>query len=366
MIPVKITRNLYIRKGPGRGYESLGNVLPSGKVINMEGTVTGESYQGINNWYFLTNTNGVKQYYWGGGVETISTDLWNRIPDLDWWIKDYGIDSLWSKTRGHGIKIAIIDSGLDFNHRSIRSKKNILYYNILNNSTKPEDCIDTDGHGTHCAGMIAAQGPDIFGVAPDSDIIIIKATVNGDLSCQNAALAINQAVKLGANIISISYEYRDNEDDFDKLSTAMENARNNNVLIVASTGNSGDAGIISEIYPASFSGSIGVGAIDKKRNFWEQTKLTKNISILSPGVEISLLGLNDTIIIESGTSYATPFTAGVCSLFMSLNNDIDLLSNKINTTAENVDRIGAQLKNLYPDNVEIPSVGIIAPKKIFT
>jgi len=71
MIPVRITGHIYIRKGPGTQYSSIGDVMPSGRIITMEGIEVGESYKGICDWYYLTNSNGAKQYYWGGGVEKV-------------------------------------------------------------------------------------------------------------------------------------------------------------------------------------------------------------------------------------------------------------------------------------------------------
>lgn len=71
MIPVKIIKRIFIRKGPGKSFASIGDTSPSGKVINMEGKVSGESISGVSDWYFLTNTNGEKQYYWGGGLSEI-------------------------------------------------------------------------------------------------------------------------------------------------------------------------------------------------------------------------------------------------------------------------------------------------------
>lgn len=354
---------------------SIVDTVAKGTIIQAE-KVTTPLNPDLGDWY--RGSDGF--YYWGGGVKendglgnppvttnALAVGAAQNAQINNWWITDYGIDAIWKKTKGGGIKIAVIDTGLNFNHPSLKSKKNISFYNITNDSTKAEDCIDNEGHGTKCAGMIAAQGPDVWGVSPDSDLLVVKATVNGNLSCQNAALAITKAINLGANIISISYEFNDHEGDFDKLKEAVSFARERNVLIVGSTGNGGEAGIISEAYPASFPSSLGVGAIDKNRNFWDQTKLTNSISILSPGVDISLIGLGNATTIDSGTSYSAPFAAGVCALFLSTKNDINLLLEQIKSTADDKEKIKAQLIALYTDNnISLPVLGIISPTKLFT
>ena len=153
------------------------------------------------------------QYYNEIGLELFSdAQLAKSIkidfnPSIDhWWIKDYGIDKVWRHTKGAGVKIAVIDSGLDYNHTNIKNKNNISYYNLLNGSTDKSDCLDETTHGTMCAGMIGAHGPELFGVAPEADLLIIKATKDGDLEFENLLEAIEKAVQLKANIISISFD----------------------------------------------------------------------------------------------------------------------------------------------------------------
>ncbi len=316
-------------------------------------------------------------YYWGGGVSIIGTAgpaLFNEnisfdLSNANWSMKDYEIDKIWKYTKGENVKVAIIDTGLNYNHTNIKKKTNIEYYNIFNHSNSPADCSDNEGHGTHCAGVVCAHGPDIYGVAPASDLLIIKATVNGSLDCRNLALAINQAVILGADIISVSYEFYDSEPDYGILNDAVLNASIKNVLVVACSGNAGNSLILADTYPASFLTAVGVGSSDENKHIWKKTTLNTNIDILAPGSNIKLLSLdNNSSIIDSGTSYATPYIAGVCALLLSASKkkNLDLIRNILKIKANRKGEIQAEIQELYKDpNLKIPNLGIVNPLETF-
>jgi len=314
-------------------------------------------------------------YYWGGGVnEILATD--NAFPDekfsfdisrVNWSIIDYGIDKIWKYSRGENVKIAIIDTGLNNNHTNISKKKNIEYYNIFNQSINPEDCFDEEGHGTHCAGIIAAHGPEVYGVAPASDLLIIKATIKGSMECKDMASAITSAVRLGADIISLSYHFFEKDFELELVKTAVMNANNADVLIVAASGN-GSSVKMPDTYPASYSTSVGVGAIDQDKNLWKDTIINYNIDILAPGHNIEAMGIgNETVFIE-GTSYATPYIAGVCALLMSYarNKNPEYIRDCLKNASSSKAEIQAQIQHLYDNPIlVIPDLGIVNPIEIF-
>ena len=316
-------------------------------------------------------------FYWGGGVSEIGTKppepgiepAPHDLSNSNWSIRDYEISKIWKFTKGENVKIAIIDTGLNYNHTNINKKKNITYYNIFSQSSSPGDCTDKEGHGTHCAGIIAAHGPKVFGVAPAADLLIIKATINGSMECKNLAIAINQAVRLGANIISISYEFFKSEPDFAQLENAVLNASKENVLIVACTGNSGSLNKFTYTYPASFLTSAGVAASNEQKNLWDQSTLNPDVDILAPGSNIELIGTDSAATLtDSGTSYATPYIAGFCALLLSYSRslNLDFIRNIMKMKSTNRDELQTQIQNIYGDQaLKIQNLGIINPLDTF-
>lgn len=284
--------------------------------------------------------------------------------NYNWIITDYGIDKLWQQSYGEGVKIAVIDTGLNYNQVNIAGNNNIEYYNIFLKSSSREDCLDVDGHGTKCAGMIAALGPDVFGIAPKANLLVIKATVAGSMACKDLATAITAAVDLGAQIISVSYVFFDNDPDIALLTAAVNKAVAAKVLIVASTGDSGALALFpSDTYPASYQTSVGVGANDQAGNFWTGTTLNTNTDILAPGCNVPLIGLDNNVpLTDTGTSFSAPFIAGIFALLVSIlkTNDFSSLLAGLKQSAVNKASMQNQIQAFYNDPTLIaPDLGII-------
>ena len=142
-----------------------------------------------------------------------------------------------SGINGDGIKIAVIDTGVDFNHPDLLGwgpdGKVIGGYNFVQKDQLP---IDTDGHGTQVAGVIAADG-EVFGIAPKSKILAYKVSEDGDgVSSDLVVRAIKKAVEDGADIINISL----GEDKTDVgIDHAVNYALEKGVFVVAAAGNDG-------------------------------------------------------------------------------------------------------------------------------
>ncbi|MEK6931518.1 MAG: S8 family serine peptidase, partial [Thermoproteota archaeon] len=106
---------------------------------------------------------------------------------------------------GNGIKIAVIDTGVDFNHPDLfgwgPDGKVIGGYNFIQEGIPP---LDTNGHGTQVTGVIAADG-QLIGVAPKAKILAYKVSENGEAVSSDLIIkAIDKAIEDGANIINIS------------------------------------------------------------------------------------------------------------------------------------------------------------------
>ena len=122
--------------------------------------------------------------------------------------------------------------------------------------------IDDNGHGTHIAGIIAANhnGSGISGIHPRAKLLPLKIFSSGGVGTQlNAALAVRYAVNQGADIINCSWGYSKTKLFEDAIAYAIEN----NVIVVAAVGNHGKEKVY---YPAGFPGVLGAGSIDNTTN----------------------------------------------------------------------------------------------------
>lgn len=138
---------------------------------------------------------------------------------------------------GTGIKIAVIDTGVDYNHPDLfglgNDGKVIGGYDFVDNDNSP---IDTNGHGTEVAGVIAADG-QLKGVAPKSKILAYRVSENGEsVSSDLIIKAIEQAILDGADIINISLGVNVTNK---KIDDAVNNAVEQGILVITAAGNNG-------------------------------------------------------------------------------------------------------------------------------
>ena len=158
---------------------------------------------------------------------------------------------------GTGIKVAIIDTGVDFNHPDLfgwgPDGKVVGGHNFIQGDQPP---IDTNGHGTQVAGVIAADG-DIIGVAPKAKILAYKVSEDGEgVSSELIIKAIERAIDDGADIINISLGVNKTNT---KIERAIDYALEKEILVVTAAGNDGpDLETIGS--PGRNFGSVTVGA----------------------------------------------------------------------------------------------------------
>lgn len=232
----------------------------------------------------------------------------------------YGLDmikakSIWEESqKGAGVKIAVIDSGCDINHESL--KNNIIGVRNFTDEDKknPNIVIDRVGHGTHVTGIICANGNNMTGVAPNAKIYVLKAinrTGTGKLSW--VINAIKYAIEKRVDIISMSLGLSENSP---KLENIIKEAINNNIVIVCAAGNEGDGNDESfeYSYPAAYTDVISVGAVDKKGVPAKFSNSNTAIDLVAPGVDIISTYPNNQFAALSGTSMATPYVSGSLAL----------------------------------------------------
>lgn len=236
-------------------------------------------------------------------------------------IKNIAAPDFWEKGRcGAGIKIAIIDTGCDINHRDIKDRI-VDTQNFTNeNKFDKKDVTDYDGHGTHVAGIIAASGNNagIIGVAPKAELIILKALTSKGGAYSWIIKAINYAIEKKVDIINMSLGGKYNSQ---QLHYAIKRAVANNILVVVAAGNDGDGdGETHEInYPAAYNESISVGSIKYNNDESRFSSSNDELDLVAPGQGANGRGIislaPDNKYVELiGTSMASPHVAGALAL----------------------------------------------------
>lgn len=242
-------------------------------------------------------------------------------PAMPWNIQQIHADSVQAAgITGTGVRVAVIDTGIDYNHPDLAG----VYaggYNALNdNATGP---MDDNGHGTHCAGILAATGSSngIYGTAPAVSLYAVKVlNSKGEGKVSDVIEGIFWAKNNNMQVASMSLGLGQ---DSQALHDAVDNATGNGVLIVAAAGNSGvDSGAGDTLlYPAKYDGVLSVAAVNKYNHRASWSSTGSHLSISAPGVNIQSTIPGSKYATYSGTSMAAPHVAGVAALVYSVHPD---------------------------------------------
>lgn len=228
--------------------------------------------------------------------------------ELPWGIKRVNAAGAWSKTRGEGVKVVVIDTGIDRTHPDLQE----LLAGGWNATSKekPEDYNDDNGHGSHVAGTIA--GVDnlfgVVGVAPKVALYGVKVLdANGSGTFSDVIAGMEWAVTNKMQVANMSLgASRGN----DSLKAAVEAMGKAGVVLVAAAGNSGRA----VGFPAAYPDAICIAASNISDGVASFSSRGPEVDWIAPGVNVKssyMGGAYDTL---SGTSMATPHVAGLAAL----------------------------------------------------
>ena len=248
----------------------------------------------------------------------------------EWWFDSWRVPSLWAAgADGHGITIAVLDTGVQADLPELRGKV-LPGADFTGNGS--DGRIDYDGqdfaHGTAMSSlMVAGNGlGGIEGLAPQARILPIaiplKGVIQRGTAPENAtAGAIDYAVDHGARIINMSLggvrkESTDGPDPCPAgIQQAVLRALRRGVLVVAASGNSGDEDSPVEA-PGVCIGVVSVGAVDRDLNVASFSSQHPYLTVSAPGVNIATLS-RDSVYIAEGTSQATALTSAALALIWS-------------------------------------------------
>ncbi|MEJ6951253.1 S8 family peptidase [Natronospora cellulosivora (SeqCode)] len=282
-----------------------------------------------------------------------------------WNLEMLNLKKTWSSFQGSSdITVAVIDTGILLDHPDLHA--NIVEgYDFVDNDFDPIDSDPDFSHGTHVAGIIGAMTDNNEGIAGinwDISIMPIRVIGPGGSGGYSALIAgIYWAVDNGADVINLSLA---GSVDSKSLRDAVRYAVDNNVTVVAASGNNGSSPIL---YPARYPEVISVGAIgpDKKRAFY--SNYGPELDVVAPGGNSSLLRYKHNTILSTagymtengpvheyswsqGTSMATPHVSGLIALLYSTGiNDPTEIRNIIKDSADKLgsaQEYGAGLINI--------------------
>lgn len=217
----------------------------------------------------------------------------------------------WRETRGEGVKVAILDTGIDSDHPDLAGAV------VDVRDFTGEGIEDQNGHGTHCAGIVAARanGVGFIGAAPRAELIVVKVLDRtGSGSLARVAAGIDWAVEAGADILSLSLAAeRDDRELHRSVHAALAAGR----CVIAAAGNSGALLANTIGYPGRYGSVITVAAHDAMGHPSGFSSRGPEIDFMAPGQEVWSTWLDGGYAQLSGTSMAAPFAAGLAALVLA-------------------------------------------------
>ncbi len=247
-----------------------------------------------------------------GGTGTLA----QPIEVLPWGVERVNANDVWGTTTADPVKVAILDTGIDLSHPDL--KANIKgQYNAI---SLRQSVTDGNGHGTHVAGIIAAidNTVGVIGVAPKADLYAVKVlNNNGSGYLSDIIEGLDWAIAKGIKVVNMSLG---TVSDIQSFHDAIVRAYNAGIVLVAAAGNA-YGGAVN--YPAAYSEVIAVSATDSNNNLASFSSVGPQVDVAAPGASIFSTYKNSSYATMSGTSMASPHTAGVAALLLSVPTKCD-------------------------------------------
>ncbi|MER6197169.1 type VII secretion-associated serine protease mycosin [Streptomyces sp. NPDC001586] len=253
-----------------------------------------------------------------------------QIADRPWALQRLLLDELWAQTKGKdkngaGVRVAVIDTGVDRANPQLAGALDTGAGKDFVDPKGGDGTVDTVGHGTKVAGLIAArpqEGTGFVGLAPDATIIPIRQNDGqGKGNALSLSQAIDHAVSKGAQVINVSQDTDAQLSPDSELGKSVQRAIAANVVVVASAGNDGMTGEKRKTYPAAFPGVLAVAASDRNNERAAFSQPGDFIGVAAPGVDMvsTVPGFGQCI--DNGTSFSAPYVAGVAALLRAEHGD---------------------------------------------
>lgn len=291
-----------------------------------------------------------------------------------WFMDDYDIPELWETTRGDGVTVAVIDSGVSDDHENLTDRVTASrdFSGAGKDGTEPVGAESIIHHGTAVAGVVAGNGTGSgpMGVAPEATIASASVWLGGGAPSAaqstrvQAEKALRWAVDSGASVINMSLGW-DDPSWPQKWDDAFAYAYENDAVVIACVGNRSQ-GATQAWSPATVPGVVGVGGLTKSGAIRDTST--------APGTAVDLMGPAEDIPVPfwdggygtaDGCSFAAPVVSGIAALLRSAHPgwSADEVVAALNETAGPVE--GHEGRGTYEDPDPIVGYGRIDPAAAF-
>lgn len=272
-------------------------------------------------------------------ASAVPTDF---VRDGEYWLDEYGIREAWSVTRGAGVTIAVIDTGIaagvaDLGDAVVGGAD---FSGIgASNGQQPVGSESSD-HGTLVAGLAAGRGTGetsgVIGAAPEASLLSLSIGFGEGTSPsdEQIARAVTWAVDHGADVINMSLT-RNTLDWPESWDEAFLHAMEHDVVVVAAAGNRASGTVVVGA-PATMPGVLTVGGVDAAGNAsWDASSQGITIGVVAPSEQLVGVTPGGRYVTWNGTSGATPIVAGIVALVRAAHPDLDAANviNRIVSTA---------------------------------
>ncbi|MCU0262051.1 MAG: S8 family serine peptidase [Candidatus Nanopelagicales bacterium] len=244
---------------------------------------------------------------------TLATVRGERLGSAQWGLAAIGAQGAWGVTRGAGITVAVLDSGVDRTHPDLADR-------LLPTTDLVQDGQSGDpfGHGTRVAGVIAGvmDGAGIAGVASDVRILPIRVlAADGEGDQNRTARAIRAAVAAGAQVINLSLS---SQTESPAQAEAIRYALDEGVTVVAAAGNRRQEGSPT-VYPAAYPGVLGVSSVGRGLRASTFASRGDLIDLVAPGEGVITTQPGGGWGRDDGTSIAAAFVSAATALVRAAN-----------------------------------------------
>lgn len=265
----------------------------------------------------------------------------DSIRNQEYWLDDYGFTEAWNTSKGAGVTVAVIDTGVAADIPALDGA--VIGGTDVSGIGSPDGRtpIGSDSkHGTMVASLLGARGTGedsgMIGVAPEVSILSVSVALGeGSVGTdEQIAQAVRWSVDNGADVINMSLtrnslEWPASWDD------AFQYAFDHDVVVVAAAGNRG-SGTTEVAAPATIPGVMAVAGVDKSGNAsFDASSQGITIAVAAPSEQLLGITPGDNYVTWAGTSGATPIVSGLVALVRSAHPDLDAASviNRVLATA---------------------------------
>lgn len=230
--------------------------------------------------------------------------------------------------RGDGVKIGIIDSGINYGHEDINTDKIVQRYNVFDET---DNVTDEYGHGSFVSGIIGADvnnGIGVAGIADKAEIAMYKIFNEKNTSLENFIIGFDRAIEDGCDVINLSLGVNTTDiATINQFQEMVNRAAEKNIIVVAAVGNNSNS---TYNYPAACDNVIGVGSVNKSNTRSSFSNYNKSVFVTAPGEDLASTwygasgsyNIANTHSTSSGTSFSTPLVTAMAALAKQVNKDM--------------------------------------------